>query len=71
MKTPPGVGGEVSVTSAPCGISKSGYTPLEQQYLQIKEQHKDALLAVECGYKYRFFGEDAEVRGVCVERRRS
>ncbi|XP_036836151.1 DNA mismatch repair protein Msh3 isoform X2 [Oncorhynchus mykiss] len=61
MKTPPGVGGEVSVTSAPCGISKSGYTPLEQQYLQIKEQHKDALLAVECGYKYRFFGEDAEV----------
>uniref|UniRef100_A0A8K9X523 DNA mismatch repair protein MSH3 n=1 Tax=Oncorhynchus mykiss TaxID=8022 RepID=A0A8K9X523_ONCMY len=50
----------VSVTSAPCGISKSGYTPLEQQYLQIKEQHKDALLAVECGYKYRFFGEDAE-----------
>uniref|UniRef100_A0A8C7PXV8 DNA mismatch repair protein MSH3 n=1 Tax=Oncorhynchus mykiss TaxID=8022 RepID=A0A8C7PXV8_ONCMY len=58
--TPPGVGGEVSVTSAPCGISKSGYTPLEQQYLQIKEQHKDALLAVECGYKYRFFGEDAE-----------
>uniref|UniRef100_A0A8C7CFX4 DNA mismatch repair protein MSH3 n=1 Tax=Oncorhynchus kisutch TaxID=8019 RepID=A0A8C7CFX4_ONCKI len=53
-------GGEVSVTSAPCGISKSGYTPLEQQYLQIKEQHKDALLAVECGYKYRFFGEDAE-----------
>nr|XP_029494366.1 DNA mismatch repair protein Msh3 isoform X2 [Oncorhynchus nerka] len=60
MKTPPGVGGEVSVTSTPCGISKSGYTPLEQQYLQIKEQHKDALLAVECGYKYRFFGEDAE-----------
>uniref|UniRef100_A0A673XGD4 DNA mismatch repair protein MSH3 n=1 Tax=Salmo trutta TaxID=8032 RepID=A0A673XGD4_SALTR len=60
MKTPPGVGGEVSVTSAPCRISKSGYTPLEQQYLQIKEQHNDALLAVECGYKYRFFGEDAE-----------
>uniref|UniRef100_A0A673XGY7 DNA mismatch repair protein MSH3 n=1 Tax=Salmo trutta TaxID=8032 RepID=A0A673XGY7_SALTR len=58
--TPPGVGGEVSVTSAPCRISKSGYTPLEQQYLQIKEQHNDALLAVECGYKYRFFGEDAE-----------
>ncbi|XP_041756448.2 DNA mismatch repair protein Msh3 isoform X1 [Coregonus clupeaformis] len=60
MKSPPGVGGEASETSAPCRISKSGYTPLEQQYLQIKEQHKDALLAVECGYKYRFFGEDAE-----------
>lgn len=40
------------------------YTPLEQQVIQLKEQHKDALLAVECGYKYRFFGEDAEVRTV-------
>ncbi|XP_056888147.1 DNA mismatch repair protein Msh3 isoform X1 [Takifugu flavidus] len=37
------------------------YTPLEQQVVQLKEQHKDALLAVECGYKYRFFGEDAEI----------
>lgn len=43
---------------------KSGYTPLEQQVIQLKEQHKDALLAVECGYKYRFFGEDAEVSAV-------
>ncbi|KAM9858599.1 DNA mismatch repair protein Msh3 [Aulostomus maculatus] len=40
--------------------SKSMYTPLEQQVIQLKQQHKDALLAVECGYKYRFFGEDAE-----------
>lgn len=38
------------------------YTPLEQQVIQLKEQHKDVLLAVECGYKYRFFGDDAEVR---------
>lgn len=30
--------------------------------IQLKQQHEDALLAVECGYKYRFFGEDAEVR---------
>uniref|UniRef100_H3DD48 DNA mismatch repair protein MSH3 n=1 Tax=Tetraodon nigroviridis TaxID=99883 RepID=H3DD48_TETNG len=37
------------------------YTPLEQQVIQLKEQHKDALLAVECGYKYRFFGDDAEI----------
>lgn len=42
--------------------SKSIFTPLEQQVIQLKQQHKDALLAVECGYKYRFFGEDAEVR---------
>ncbi|XP_034548204.1 DNA mismatch repair protein Msh3 isoform X2 [Notolabrus celidotus] len=47
-------------SSAPCRRSKSVYTPLEQQVIQLKQQHKDALLAVECGYKYRFFGEDAE-----------
>lgn len=41
--------------------SKSVYTPLELQYLDMKQQHKDAVLCVECGYKYRFFGEDAEV----------
>ncbi|XP_037114435.1 DNA mismatch repair protein Msh3 isoform X1 [Syngnathus acus] len=44
-----------------CRRSKSVYTPLEQQVIQLKEQHKDALLAVECGYKYRFFGDDAEI----------
>lgn len=27
----------------------------------MKQQQKDAILCVECGYKYRFFGEDAEV----------
>ncbi|XP_062307345.1 DNA mismatch repair protein Msh3 isoform X3 [Osmerus eperlanus] len=43
------------------GGSKQGYTPLEQQFVHIKQQHKDTLLAVECGYKYRFFGEDAEI----------
>ncbi|XP_035235486.1 DNA mismatch repair protein Msh3 isoform X2 [Anguilla anguilla] len=48
-------------TSAPNKRTKSIYTPLELQYLEIKEKHKDVLLCVECGYKYRFFGEDAEV----------
>ncbi|MXQ92354.1 hypothetical protein E5288_WYG021713 [Bos mutus] len=41
--------------------TKSIYTPLELQYLEMKQQQKDAILCVECGYKYRFFGEDAEV----------
>ncbi|XP_047449078.1 DNA mismatch repair protein Msh3 isoform X2 [Mugil cephalus] len=50
-----------SESSVPSRRSKSIYTPLEQQVIQLKQQHKDALLAVECGYKYRFFGEDAEV----------
>uniref|UniRef100_A0A4W6C4U5 DNA mismatch repair protein MSH3 n=1 Tax=Lates calcarifer TaxID=8187 RepID=A0A4W6C4U5_LATCA len=48
-------------SSAPSRRSKSIYTPLEQQVIELKQQHKDALLAVECGYKYRFFGEDAEI----------
>nr|XP_060617698.1 DNA mismatch repair protein Msh3 isoform X1 [Anolis sagrei ordinatus] len=41
--------------------TKSGYTPLELQFLEMKNQYKDAILCVECGYKYRFFGEDAEI----------
>ncbi|XP_037015185.2 DNA mismatch repair protein Msh3 isoform X1 [Artibeus jamaicensis] len=41
--------------------TKSIYTPLELQYIELKEQQKDAVLCVECGYKYRFFGEDAEI----------
>ncbi|XP_076588059.1 DNA mismatch repair protein Msh3 isoform X2 [Chaetodon auriga] len=48
-------------SNAPSRRSKSVYTPLEQQVIQLKQQHQDALLAVECGYKYRFFGEDAEI----------
>ncbi|XP_050802111.1 DNA mismatch repair protein Msh3 [Gopherus flavomarginatus] len=41
--------------------TKSVYTPLELQFIEMKEQYKDAILCVECGYKYRFFGEDAEI----------
>ncbi|XP_034396987.1 DNA mismatch repair protein Msh3 isoform X3 [Cyclopterus lumpus] len=55
MPSPPSDSGN------PSRRSKSAYTPLEQQVIQLKQQHKDALLAVECGYKYRFFGEDAEI----------
>ncbi|XP_061172820.1 DNA mismatch repair protein Msh3-like [Saccostrea echinata] len=40
--------------------TKTKYTPLEQQFLELKEKYPDTLLFVECGYKYRFFGEDAE-----------
>ena len=41
--------------------TKSQYTPLELQFIDIKAKYKDAVLFVECGYKYKFFGEDAEV----------
>ena len=42
-------------------MSEPKYTPLEKQVMDIKEKNPDVLLFVECGYKYRFFGEDAEV----------
>ncbi|KAJ2502934.1 Mismatch repair protein msh3 [Coemansia sp. RSA 1972] len=37
------------------------YTPLETQVLDAKKSHPDMLLAVEVGYKFRFFGEDARI----------
>ncbi|KAK4615743.1 DNA mismatch repair protein MSH3 [Fulvia fulva] len=36
-------------------------TPMEQQIVDLKRKHPDALLVVEAGYKYRLFGEDARV----------
>ncbi|XP_057952533.1 DNA mismatch repair protein MSH3 isoform X2 [Malania oleifera] len=47
-------------SSAPtkCAVK---YTPLEQQVVDLKKRYPDVLLMIEVGYKYRFFGEDAEV----------
>lgn len=39
-------------------------TPLEQQVVAVKQKHPDCLMFVECGYKYRFFGCDAEIAAV-------
>ncbi|KAM4707157.1 DNA mismatch repair protein Msh3 [Discoglossus pictus] len=50
-----------SEAKTPNRRTKSIYTPLEEQFMEIKKLHKDAILCVECGYKYRFFGEDAEI----------
>ncbi|XP_059693075.1 DNA mismatch repair protein Msh3 isoform X3 [Haemorhous mexicanus] len=41
--------------------TKSIYTPLELQFIEMKKKYKDTVLCVECGYKYRFFGDDAEI----------
>uniref|UniRef100_A0A0E0KWZ7 DNA mismatch repair protein MSH3 n=1 Tax=Oryza punctata TaxID=4537 RepID=A0A0E0KWZ7_ORYPU len=41
--------------------SGKGYTPLEQQVVDLKARHPDVLLMVEVGYRFRFFGEDAAV----------
>lgn len=40
---------------------KVKYTPLEQQVIDLWKEHPGVLLFVECGYKYRFFGKDAEI----------
>ncbi|XP_027365936.1 DNA mismatch repair protein MSH3 isoform X4 [Abrus precatorius] len=36
------------------------YTPLEEQVVDLKAKYPDVLLMIEVGYKYRFFGQDAE-----------
>ncbi|XP_019227188.1 PREDICTED: DNA mismatch repair protein MSH3 isoform X3 [Nicotiana attenuata] len=41
-------------------IRNPKYTPLEQQVVELKAKYPDILLMVEVGYKYRFFGQDAE-----------
>ena len=41
--------------------STPSYTPLEKQVIGLRKQSHGALLFVECGYKYRFFGNDAQV----------
>lgn len=41
--------------------SNAKYTPLEKQVMQFKIKYPGVLLLIEVGYKFRFFGEDAEI----------
>ncbi|KAI1194229.1 muts domain V-domain-containing protein [Nemania serpens] len=43
------------------GTKTGKLTPMEIQFLDIKRKHMDAILIVEVGYKFKFFGEDARV----------
>jgi DNA mismatch repair protein MSH3 len=43
------------------GAKTGKLTPMELQMLEIKRKHMDALLIVEVGYKFKFFGEDARI----------
>ena len=43
------------------GKKKTPLTPMEKQIIDLKRHNPDALLVVEVGYKYRFFGEDARI----------
>ncbi|EPX71524.1 MutS protein 3 [Schizosaccharomyces octosporus yFS286] len=40
---------------------KDIYTPLERQYIELRKKYKNCILAIEVGYKYRFFDEDAKI----------
>ncbi|KAL6844331.1 hypothetical protein ACP4OV_026004 [Aristida adscensionis] len=57
---PPPAAGTLNPSGGGVGGNK-GYTPLEQQVVDIKARHPDVLLMVEVGYRFRFFGEDAAV----------
>ena len=52
---------DTALTSTASSKTKVKYTPLELQVLDSKRKHPDLLLLFEVGYKYRFFGRDAEV----------
>ncbi|KAK7014986.1 DNA mismatch repair protein MSH3 [Favolaschia claudopus] len=43
------------------GPSGETYTPLENQVRQLKKENPGAVLMIEVGYKYKFFGDDAKV----------
>ncbi|VUG18299.1 MSH3 [Brettanomyces bruxellensis] len=36
-------------------------TPLEKQIISLKKENPDKILAVQVGYKYKFFGRDAQI----------
>ncbi|KAF8652763.1 hypothetical protein AX16_004259 [Volvariella volvacea WC 439] len=43
------------------GPSGQPYTPLELQVVQLKKENPGTVLMVEVGYKYKFFGDDADI----------
>ena len=48
----------------PCALTfprGAKLTPFEDQVVEIKKKHPDKVLLVECGYKYKFLGRDAEI----------
>lgn len=41
--------------------TKLKLTPLEQQFKELKRENPDKILAIQVGYKFKFFGQDAVV----------
>jgi DNA mismatch repair protein MSH3 len=42
-------------------VEKVKYTPLEQQVVTVRQEYPGTVLMVECGYRMRFFGDDATI----------
>ncbi|MQM14848.1 hypothetical protein Taro_047786 [Colocasia esculenta] len=57
----PSTPSSASLHAARTPVRNPKYTPLEQQVVELKARYPDVLLMVEVGYRYRFFGEDAEI----------
>lgn len=70
--TPSGVKNRAKQPPAPKGpkgpkaLKSAKLTPLEQQYTQLKRQNADKVLAIQVGYKYKFFGQDAVVASLLL-----
>lgn len=54
-------GGAKNRQNSKSSASSIKYTPLELQYLEMREKHPETILFVESGYRYKFFGKDAEI----------
>lgn len=52
---------EEELAAAATSGGKRKRTPLEDQVIGLKSDHPGVLLMIECGYRYRFFGDDAQV----------
>uniref|UniRef100_A0A6N2NDC5 DNA mismatch repair protein MSH3 n=1 Tax=Salix viminalis TaxID=40686 RepID=A0A6N2NDC5_SALVM len=52
---------EPQIPQTPLPQDTQKFTPLEQQVFDLKQKYPDVLLMIEVGYKFRFFGEDAEI----------
>ncbi|KIY51004.1 hypothetical protein FISHEDRAFT_38295 [Fistulina hepatica ATCC 64428] len=53
--------GSSSRSTEVVGPSGEPYTPLEKQVLSLKRDNPGTVLMIEVGYKYKFFGEDAQI----------
>jgi hypothetical protein len=61
-----GRGGARSQAAVDAAAERPPFTPLEEQVAALQAAHPDCLLCFEVGYKFRFFGRDAEVASACL-----